>query len=296
MANWTLYEARMSINGSSVRDREIELMRDGIVDDFCNNPSFRQAIFNNDTEYTDINIVDTSDENIKNILMKPGDILSVGDVLDFDNEKWLCVKVNKTNPVQYTGEVWLCNNTINHYQNDILYTLHCVVENKVRLYSMGYKEAKYISLPDQNIMVYVSNNKTSSSISRNDVYNLSGDNYKVIDINRVTMPGILVLKMEFTQEEQNIPSSPPSDFYIDGNDTIKINMTRTYSVVCEDENAKFTFVVLGDAPQDKYKLTVVDDKTCSIKANDHGYTITLRATNVNNGEFVEKEIELVNLF
>ena len=61
-------------------------------------------------------------------------------------------------------------------------------------------------------------------------------------------------------------------------------------------DAEFTFSILGDAPASVYTLEVDSDTECTITANQVTYNIILRAADNENGEFVEKNITLRNLF
>jgi hypothetical protein len=199
--NWTLYTRKLRINGNTTKDRQINYMKDAIINNFSDSLSFRLAYFNGSTSTTNIQVVDNDEYYIKTILMEPDDIISVGDSIVFDNQTWLCIDTDKTNPVYQIGKAYLSTQTINLVKNNIIYNYPVVVDSNIRLYSMGYNNNKYIMTPDANIVVYVKNDNITSLLERGEIYDLSGDNYKIVDINRVTMSGLLILKMEYCIED-----------------------------------------------------------------------------------------------
>ncbi|HHX68220.1 MAG TPA: hypothetical protein GX708_09250 [Gallicola sp.] len=206
MANWSLYESKMNIEGSSTRERQINAIQENILNDFQNSPSYRQTYINGSNNYKEIHVVETQYSFVKNILTKPGDELFAGDILEFDGSKWLCTEVNKSLRVYDIGKVYLCNNTLKLYKNHILYEIPCTIDSNVRLYSMGYEDNKYFSVPDSSIIVRIPNNSITQDIARDQIYNFSGDNYKIVDINKVIENGLIVLKMEYSPKEQQLPN------------------------------------------------------------------------------------------
>lgn len=90
-------------------------------------------------------------------------------------------------------------------------------------------------------------------------------------------------------------------YELDGVDTIFWGGTEEYNAVKKINgspvDANFTFEVFDGGNSDYYVLTVVDNDTCTIKHNTKGYTnITLRATDNETGEYVEKDILIKNIF
>ena len=159
----------MNIEGSSTRERQINSIQDNILNDFQNSPSYRQAYINGSNNYKEIHVVETQYSFVKNVLTKPGDELFAGDVLEFDGSKWLCTEVNKSLRVYDIGKVYLCNNTLKLYKNHILYEIPCTIDSNVRLYSMGYEDNKYFSVPDSSIIVRIPNNSITQDIARSNL-------------------------------------------------------------------------------------------------------------------------------
>lgn len=81
---------------------------------------------------------------------------------------------------------------------------------------------------------------------------------------------------------------------------IKYNQTKTFTVTKYDNNntvvpTQFSFDILGSTPSDKYLLTVLNDNQCIIKALGYPYVVTLRALDLNSGQFIDKQINLKSL-
>jgi hypothetical protein len=81
---------------------------------------------------------------------------------------------------------------------------------------------------------------------------------------------------------------------------ILYNQTRTFTAVKYDSSnnvvpTQFLFSVVGNTPTDKYLLTVLNDTQCLVKCLGYVYTITLRAMDISNIQFVDKNINLKSL-
>jgi hypothetical protein len=92
-------------------------------------------------------------------------------------------------------------------------------------------------------------------------------------------------------------------YEIVGEDSIIKNYTKRYvakkynnGILVED--APFEFSIIADnVPVNAYTLTVVDGKSCDIKANANTYYITLRATDkIDSSQYFDKIILLKSRF
>jgi hypothetical protein len=241
-------------------------------------------------------------ENYQKIIFRTPDyVVSVGDIFEFDNAKWICTDISST-VVSKSCTVTKANNEIKVYKNSILYKVPCIVEDAIRLYSMGIDTNKYIVEPNTNVVVRVANNAITSLIARNDIYRIGANNYKVIDISDIINPGLIVLKLNWTAEEQVLPNTTSdivAEYEIVGDADIIKNYSETYTankynngVLVPD--AQFDFIIIpGDTPISAYTLTIISDTQCSIKANASTYYITLRAIDrIDNTKHIEKTIRL----
>lgn len=196
--NWNLYEKRLKINGNTLRDRQINDMKIAITNDFDSNPSYRSVYFNGSTVTTDIWVIDTNYYNIKTILSRPDEIFNIGDIVAWNGLTYLIIDIDEDNIVQTRGQIQLCNNTLSILKNNILHYIPCIIESN----DLRVDESRFINIPDDKITLRIPNNEITKDISRNLIFKLNDyDNYKIISVNRVTEPGLIILKMEFVAEE-----------------------------------------------------------------------------------------------
>lgn len=200
--NWTLYQKRLQMNGTTIKDRQVNYMKNAITNNFKNTPSYRSAYFNSSITPTDILAIDTDKYNIKLIQMKPDGVLNVGDIIVFDSRTWLCTQVDKTNPVYQFGKVNLCTQTITLYKNNTSYQIPCVIESGVRTTQLGTDETTYIEMPSTTIVMRLPNTSITRLINRGEIYQLGIQNWSIVDINDIIEPGLLIFKMEYSQEVQ----------------------------------------------------------------------------------------------
>ena len=200
--NWNLYEKRLKMNGDNLRERQINDMKNLFSNHYKDNPSCRSAYFNGSTIATDIWVIDTNTYGIKTILSMPDETFNVGDVVVYDDLIYLVITIDKDNSVQTKGQIELCNNTLSILKDNILHHVPCIIESNVRFQDLRVQETRFIVTPDDKITARIPNNEITKDISRNLIFKLSDyDNYKIISVNRVIEPGLIILKMEFVAEE-----------------------------------------------------------------------------------------------
>ena len=125
--------------------------------------------------------------------------INTGSIIDYDGFKWLVTGSVDDIQAYKTAGMVKCNNIINLTINHIQHQIPCIIGSNLNL---GIDENKYIIEPDSNIIVRLQNNEITSQIKRNEIYKLGIENYSVIDISDILENGILILKMEYSQESQ----------------------------------------------------------------------------------------------
>jgi hypothetical protein len=154
-------------------------------------------------------------ESIQKIIFQNTDyIVKIGDIFEFDNAIWLCTDVGGT-PATKSCSVQTAYNSFTFYKSNISPTPITVPYvnyiNNITSSNMGVDENKYIIVPDGTLLVLVSNNSTTRHIERNDVYRMYDkdgmvDNYTVIDIDRIKLPGLIILRLSWTAVQQVLPT------------------------------------------------------------------------------------------
>lgn len=254
----------------------------------------------------------------KKILFSFDSDVHTGSVLKFDDKTWLVVSKIFDRQAYKVASVLECINTLTFYKSNITnipIEIPYIIFDNIALTRMGVENnQKYMSIPDSRMMLMVSDNYITRHIERNDIFQLYDkddiiDNYKIIDVNRLRNPGLIIFEMEWCSESQEIPEEIPNDeipevgiFYVlDGNDEIKLNQTKTYIATKYNNGTSivqsFTFsIIAGSTPSDAYQFNIVDGNNCSIKALKYNYSIILRATdNSDITKHVDKIIQLKSL-
>ena len=322
----------------------------------------------------------------KKIHMPIETVVNTGSIVEWENDKWIIVSNIDNLQAYKTASMIKSNNTLQFYSStSTLYQIPCIISKG----SISLDEQKIISTLDSEIAVQISDTSITRQIEMNYVFKIGMRNYTVVNIDDIIIPGLLILKMVYSEIEQVFPSysltilngdsiqvnendpltintqvkidgiiaSPtPTLFFISnditkatinsitgvvtildvGNvvftcklasdltitDTINVEIVEvsidnfTYLITPEDTEiksgstkiytahkfnngveiigAEFVFsIIAGSTPSSAYTfVSALTMNSCSIKCNSYTYYVTLRGTDVGNGEIVEKVIKL----
>lgn len=208
MGDYDLYINRMASYGNTVRSGRMNAIINRINSAFKDSPSYFEVKINDNNELFGVHIIDDVgslnevSQNSKYILMKPSENLNTGDLIEHDNKKWLCTACEMFNTIYYKGKIVKCNNTLSLYKNNTLHQIPIIIESGVRLFQLGSEESRYIETPSSTIVARLPNNSITSQIKRSEKYKLGLQNYEVKDVNDAIEPGLIILKLEYSQESQ----------------------------------------------------------------------------------------------
>lgn len=204
MTWWTDYQAR---RGGSRKDLYNDNIKNVISTNFKSSTSYNLVTINSINR--DVRIVEENsvlkNPNKKRLLCKPDETINTGDLVEFNNSKWLCTEEDNNSPIYGIGLISKCNSVLNIDKVNIVTQIPCIVETGINLYKLGTDDTKFISEPLTTIIARVQNNNITSQIKRNDKYKLKTQTYEVIDINDDIQPGLIVLKLEYSTEQQILP-------------------------------------------------------------------------------------------
>ena len=174
--------------------------------------------------------------NRKRLLCFPNETISIGEVVEFDNSNWICVMNDTTSPISDVGIIERCNNVLQFYdKNSILYDVPCIVGKG----SIGLDEQKVISTLDSEIAIQISNTSITRQIPMNYVFKLGLRNYSVVNIDDITVPGLLLIKMVYSEVEQVIPTHNYGIDILNGSSaSITQNETLQLNVSVNDNNVE----------------------------------------------------------
>ncbi len=147
--NWGLYEERIGILGNTLRDRNINKLKNDINNKITGSPSYQTVTFNSDTSTLNLIILESSttshDFYTKKIRSMPDETFNLGDIISWKSQNWLVTKINVDDTIDTSGEMQLCNYNLKFIDSDgHIASRHCVIGNS----SGSVKENNYVKLPD----------------------------------------------------------------------------------------------------------------------------------------------------
>jgi len=222
---WTDYQARRGV------DRKIlftDNMKNLVSTEFENSTSYNLVKISGIDRKT--RIVEESsiikNPNRKRLLCFPNETIIVGEPVEYDDSNWICVMNDTTSQISDVGIIERCNNTISFYDStSSLHTIPCIISKGL----ISLDEQKIISTLDSEIAVQISNTSITRQIEINDVYKIGMRNYIVTDINDITINGLLLMKMVYSEVEQQIPTFTleilnGNSIQVNENDPLTINV------------------------------------------------------------------------
>jgi len=138
----------------------------------------------------------------KKIHMPIETIVSTGSIVEWEDNKWIIVSNIDNLQAYKTASMIKCNNTFPFYDStSTLHTIPCIVSKGL----ISLDEQKIISTLDSEIAVQISDTSITRQIEINNIFKLGLRNYTVTDINDITINGLLLMKMVYSEVEQQIP-------------------------------------------------------------------------------------------
>jgi len=139
----------------------------------------------------------------KKIHMPIETIVETGSIVEWESNKWIIVSNIDNLQAYKTASMIKSNNTFPFYDSSsTLHTIHCIVSKGL----ISLDEQKIISTLDSEIAVQISNTSITRQIEINDVYKIGLRNYTIVNIDDITVNGLLLIKMQYSEVEQVIPS------------------------------------------------------------------------------------------
>ena len=249
-----------------------------------------------------------------NVICLPGDSLCVGDMVEAREKHWIVVETDHSNPVQITGNAWLCNHLFRfqNWSSEIIERWG-VLDSGV--YSTTLTGDEQVQEPDKQFKVYLPYDEDTRKIHLDkrfavDIrYTHDGQKalecYKVTGMNRVARSygtGGHLLLLDVRSDVSSHANDnfellicdyiPPQEevesqgkCLLNGRKTIPISSKRKYTAVFYDNS--------GDPRQDVSAVWELDKSLPGVKLDTNGnnaYLIVADDTNLI-GEVVSIEIK-----
>ena len=182
-----------TINGTlgvnSKKDFDINSTKQYIIDNF-ETIAYENVLINGINR--DVQITTENNEII--LLTKPNEIISLGNLVTWNSESWLCTLMKPFNKIYYTGVIEKCNHIIKFYKNKTLYSLPCIKLSGSGNY-LGEESNKYFSVSSGRYIVLCQ----AGIITKKDInlrFMINDSAYKINGIDDSTMIGIIKMELQ----------------------------------------------------------------------------------------------------
>lgn len=264
MLDWSHYNTRLSVNGSSDRDRVIQKAKDNFLVKVLNNPGYQpNATRNGESQRF---LVDRTEVAYKiKVIAFPDENLYVGDILEIMGEHFIVIETRVVNEIHTTGTAWLCNHLF-RFQNGTSEIIERWGVLDSGVYSTTLKGNNLVQSLHKQFKVYLPYDKDTAKlyidkrIAGGVNYNANGDEILTCFIYTGEDPisrsygkngHLLILNVESVEYDaardnpkericDYIPPSEPSYggelCEIVGRDTLRLGLKRTYLSQFFNEN------------------------------------------------------------
>jgi len=252
---WTEYQSR---RGKDRKSLYVNNMKNIISTEFKNSTSYNLVKINDVDR--NVRIVEESsiikNPNKKRLLCYPNESISVGDIVLWDSENWICTETDTTSQVSNVGIISKSNNTLTIYKNNTSYQIPCIINSNINL---DTDQTTYIETPSTIIVLKIPNTEITRQIKRGEIYKLGLQNYEIKDINDIVEPGILRLEIEYSQEVQE------EHIYIieiTNGSLVDIQESTTLQLICNVyDNGQFI------SPTPSLLFVSSDETVCNVDEN-----------------------------
>ncbi len=208
--NWDLYNTRLTIRGTTQRERTINDFQIMKNQKGAESPSCKTVLINDVEKQVFIN--STNKRNIKSISpVLNSDSLILGSKVYWKYKYWLLNDLNEDDDVLVDGQIQLCNYTLPFQTTSTtIYNEPCIVIDSTRSSSTGEDDGKVITLTDTQALVYIQYNDKTKYLTEEkriflDQFTDKPKVYKITKANRISyMDGDKgLLQLTCDQEEYN---------------------------------------------------------------------------------------------
>ena len=172
------------------------------------------------------------------------------------------------------------NNTLQFYDSSsTLHTIPCIISKG----SIGLDEQKIISTLDSEITIQISNTVITRQIPMNYVFKIGMRSWQVTNIDDITVPGLLILRMAYSETEPLVHifgitiQNSDATLYVDNNLTLNIICTDNSqqvlspTIIYLSSNIEVATVVNG-------VITCISEGTAVISATYNGISDSINLT------------------
>lgn len=298
------YTARINLHGVTQRARNVDRLRDDILKNLPDNPSYKKVLLNGAETY--ISITKGTQPYYKEFASLPGQKILPGDYIEWLNKTWLVYDADCDEEIYVTGDLRQCQHKIYWQNSDGNIISRYVWTQNASAYNNGEKGNDTITLQSNQFMVYLPYDEDTSLLDNGVRMHMSRSNIKCKPYT-LTRPDDItygygekgVLNIIFTQTQYNEQAdklvtlddgsqvwicdyhspapqpTPPeeitdSSVSISGGSSLRCGRAKSWMVVFRDKNG-------NEVMNQDFKWNVVSK--FNVKQNIDGSKIQLRIDN-----------------
>ena len=230
----------------------------------------------------------------KKIHMPIETVVNTGSIVEWEGSKWIIVSNIDNLQAYKTASMIKSNNTLQFYDStSTLHSIPCIISKG----SISLDEQKIISTLDSEIAIQISDTDITRQIEMNYVFRIGMRNYSVVNIDDITVNGLLLIKMVYSEVEQVFPSY---SLTILNGDSIQVNENDPLTI---NAQVKIDGVIVSPTPNlifssNNITKAIINSITGVVTILDVGNVVfsckienDLTVINTINVEIVEVPIE-----
>ncbi len=304
MGHWETYNNRISINGSTTRERRVNEFKEKIARKVIDSPSCKNILLNGIE--TQLVINEGTQPYYKEFESMPGQEINIGDYIEWANSWWLVTTCDYDDELYRNGKLQQCNYLLK-WQNELgeIIERHAVILSASK-YNDGLAESNVISLGSDKLSInipldaealklkksmakkfFIDNNKEDPT-----AYLLANTGNVADTYNGHGITHWIVEECAYTASEDDLkygvcdyisPTTPPEEDdkttilsgaitgTIYGNKNLKVGFARTYTANLVDEGSNSV------EWSDEFKWKVVGDIDVNLTENNNTVTLLIDA-------------------
>ena len=175
----------------------------------------------------------------KKIHMPIETVVNTGSIVEWEGSKWIIVSNIDNLQAYKTASMIKSNNPLQFYDStSTLHSIPCIISKG----SISLDEQKIISTLDSEIAIQISDTDITRQIEMNYVFRIGMRNYSVVNIDDITVNGLLLIKMVYSEVEQVFPSY---SLTILNGDSIQVNENDPLTI---NAQVKIDGVIVSPTP------------------------------------------------
>lgn len=157
-------------------------MQHFITNSFMKSPSYFDVLINN--EPRGVQVIEGLEGN-NFLLTRPDEKVEVGDLVVWEGDEYLVMKVRNNATVQVKAEMHKCNETLKWQDEDgIIHEVPCILMDKTSVYSDGLSKTKFVSMGTDQISMTVSTSVETSKLPVDKRFIFNNDENNIYKTNR----------------------------------------------------------------------------------------------------------------